>query len=626
MKRWMLSTDGGVTYDREVTPLRAVKWSWDRKLDEGQIFFRMKLNTPLLFGGEDYRFFRTWHLTSARRCSDLYVRRERLCDGGWSVLWTGLFSTGTGTWDHDTCQWETTPETQDRYTCLLDKLDKAHNVLRVGPETVYLYPAAGYEFMTNYQPGFSGGATARYGCKDPDPFAGDLNWDLAHTQAYGATGLLSLYWREAVRTECIDGVPTAPPGLGWLLQADDCAIDGTALYVRQPSAAWPFGDLVQGTCVGGVEQEPAAPCDDYLLVHECGACPYINGTPGPAFGDTLDWGCWYICLSNATADERFDRARPLEGAMNHMLANSDCGAMVARSDFFEWDPPGDADGYAAGVNYVTGSVNELNALKLLEKSDAKDPGSSEPATREDWTLKDAFLLLRQLFRVYWNIDDDGNLRLEHWHYWTFQTGLDTTAGGNASINRKNNRFQHIAEEIPRYEKITTDGAGGADFIGRAIENLGACVQGEKIMDDQVRICTDIRNLIVHPDDVSNDGFVLLACRNDSIINSVGGITDQLVSNGPVCTANLHRYYHTWDRKVWRLELNGDQVTADGILPNVQQSGVKAEFCCGMEDWQVNEGVITELGQRFLAGRPGYVDRAELDDATDVLTMTLRYAL
>ena len=83
------------------------------------------------------------------------------------------------------------------------------------------------------------------------------------------------------------------------------------------------------------------------------------------------------------------------------------------SDFFEWSPIGDTPGYVAGQNYVTGETNQVDHLVILQKSDAIDPTASNPATIGEITLKEMLQFMVETFRVYWIIDDDGNLRLEH---------------------------------------------------------------------------------------------------------------------------------------------------------------------------------------------------------------------
>ena len=91
-------------------------------------------------------------------------------------------------------------------------------------------------------------------------------------------------------------------------------------------------------------------------------------------------------------------------------------------------------------------------------------------------------------------------------------------------------------------------------------------------------------------------------------------------------ANLQRDYWTWDRPQKLGNMNGEDVTFDDTMPSIEQTGVRATYCCEMVGgWDANDTVITELGNVFLAGRRGYVEKAELDDENDLLTLTLRYS-
>ena len=104
----------------------------------------------------------------------------------------------------------------------------------------------------------------------------------------------------------------------------------------------------------------------------------------------------------------------MEGAAEYLVEQTGCPIEGVRSDFFGWDAPGDAPGYVAGENYVTGEVTQTEGLMMVQKSDVMDPSASNPATIGEMTFKEFMSMLRIMFDCYWDIDANGYIRIEHW--------------------------------------------------------------------------------------------------------------------------------------------------------------------------------------------------------------------
>lgn len=616
-KRWRLSTNGGASFDHLVEPLNSasIKFSWSRDLNAGQIFFRLRMTSPLIFDGDTFHLIYNMVRTPVRRCETVYIRQDRLCNGQWKKFWVGRFSPGSCKYVMDLCQVEVKADVFDKYTCLLDHVDDKVNLMDVAPADVlaYNYPS-NIEYLVCLD-----------GVVDPecDPASlGDNGWvSVAADTACSGASNITMYWREKLVTNCVAGVAVPPTGAGWMLLSDNCLVDGTAVYVRNPPVAWGFGAPTKVEDGSPSPTEPVGGCSSWVYMGTVLCDPF-----GPTYAHF--WTCPYDA-----SPEEYSTGRPFNTTVSYMLERTGCDVDRIVSDFFDINPKGDSPGYVSGENYITGGPNFWSDMVLLQKSDAKDPTATNPATRGEWTLKKLFDFLRSTFRVYWDIDDMGNLRLEHWHFWSSSAGIDLTDPPNGELNLAMNTFQFLSDEIPKYERLTFSEANGSDFSGLDIIYDGPCVTtDQKNLVEETRISdvtTDIGFILSDPTAIGNDGFALLACTENTGVYTViiddGAISLSPVTNAPVSKANLQAYFWTWDRYLKTGNMNGVDVTFDGIVPNLQQPDLKARFCCGMEDWEPRDTITTELGIKYLNARPAYVEKAELEDFDDRLTITPRYA-
>lgn len=610
--RFSISTNGGADWT-VVTPLNGSKLAVEqsRDLDAGQIFFRKKLTGKPLFGGADYRLLDAVRRNPTRRCEELLIKLERNC-GQWQEYWRGRFTAVGSDWDFDSCLVTVNPSTVDRYTCLLDAQERLVNILQAPPvdaEAIVLPPL---QFAACYSIGF-----VMYNCSDvSDGFTNYNEWTPAHSQVE-ALYQLNIFWRERERTECINGLPVPPIGSGWILETDSCASKGTATWIRPASIPWTFGDAVRGSMVDGV---PIPPPGDCLWVY----LGTIDEAPLNPFDPTLGLVPWYACLSSGSATE-MNRARTLQSAMALILERSECAGLSLASDFFEWDPVGDTPGYIEGINYVTGSATQTSALLILQKSDARDPGASNPATIGELSWKEAITMLRVMFRCWWDIDSAGRVRIEHWSYWLNAPVYD--------ISTQEAVVEPLAiagrsDEIPRGERPSFMEARGRDFVGKGLEYGSPCASADVLQENPGKITTDISLVIVEPDEVAKEGFVLLAATpivgGYSVILDAGALTGALVTNAPLSWANLQDAFWRHDRFLPTGLMNDEPVDFDSFLPTVQQEGVSFKACCSMLDFDAARRVNGALARRL--GVLGTVQTATLNLYTDRLSLVIRYPM
>lgn len=620
-QRWTLSFNDGATWPSTVVPMNGSKLAivQERDLENGQIFFRSKINSAIRFGRDDYQQFLDIERQGASRCNTILVRVELKCANAWQELWRGKFSTGSGKFELDRCVFEVKPDTVDRYTCILEAQSVKQNILNVPPVSAEaINIPSSIEFATCNLISL-GGCDSIYNS--------GAGWDLALEYFDSTLGRnVRLYWRERIITDCVADSPVPPPGSGWILLYDNCdgswpygecsfyPQDGQSVWVRPPSISYSFGTPVR---------EPDASC-----VFPVFAGANYNGNPNANVCTGNSVGPIYVCLGNGDTTT-FDRNRTLYDSIGYLLEKTGCGLTGIRSDFLEWNPPGDAPGYVAGYNYVTGEINQMDHLLIAQKSDIIDPTASNPATSGYTTFKDMMKALNVMAQLYWDIDDDGYLRIEHWRYWTFPVGI--TASAYPPVIEPQT-YQHLAEQIPRIERAEWMEAIGPDFIGADIYYDSPCVNSQGRDDVQEyspgKITTDIGYIMNDPTAISKDGFVILATTFDgsdySVIVAVGALSLTYVSNAPLSWANLQRDFWTWNRYLPEGNMNRQDVQFDGWRPNIEQEGVSLPLCCDILTFDAKDQVVTRLGQ-VIGGINATVETAEYSLHDYKVRMKLRYS-
>lgn len=672
-KRWMVSLDDGVSYGTEVVVLNGAEVRFVAEQQENEVFKRVKLETELLFDKAAFALLYPYEQHPGLRCTVIYIRQEVECRGMWVPRWTGRFTSGACGWDLDGCTVTVKPEVFDRYTCLLDAMDEKINVLDSPPYCATAEFDRQFDFgmvRGNWtRPDLIGGigvnSTYEYEYylrstnMDIDPGLWTLDgsaadylgngWSKAKTLFTNTdpvtmdewSTIIVVYWRERVTTLCVDGDPVEPPGTGWQLYENNCGVDGTAVYVREPVIPYTFGDPVGGGCTGGDGDpiEPATPCEggQWLTINPVGpdlpsdlgfvACTYMYFGSGTTADGSLPW---FICITGIVEQE-YCRARRMDDTIQRMLDTYNCpSATRVVSDFFEINPDGTAEGYADGINYVTGDTNTLNHLLLLQASDAIDPDASEWATLGELSLRELLEWLRIMFQVYWDITPGGVFRLEHIDYWTQVEALDLTTADALRRNAMRNRYKHLSEAAPRRERMSYQAQRTLDFVGRDIVYPAACATGE-VKQESVTVFADLAYLVGDPDAVSREGFVMLACTEIdgtpdptySVIVDTGILLPNPVTNHPLAWSTLHdRYFRSW-RYVRSGELNGVTTNFE-VRPTIEQDGLVTDVCCDNLTWDGSGTVKTELGEQYLAMRQGLVHKATWDDTDDIIRLTLRY--
>ena len=178
--------------------------------------------------------------------------------------------------------------------------------------------------------------------------------------------------------------------------------------------------------------------------------------------------------------------------------------------------------------------NPLNGIEqtifITPKSNVISLGYDQPAQKAPITLKRVLDMLRDCFRCYWFIDDNNRFRIEHIKYFmnggaysgTPVIGRDLTEE-TVPRNGKEWAFGTSQYQFDKPEMAARYQFGWMDdvtqlFEGNPLDIVSRYVNPENIEQiDISQFTSDIDYIILNPGEISKEGFVLLAAKNNNYI-------------------------------------------------------------------------------------------------------------
>lgn len=234
-----------------------------------------------------------------------------------------------------------------------------------------------------------------------------------------------------------------------------------------------------------------------------------------------------------------------------------------------------------GTNPLT---NIDQSIYITPKSNILVSGYDQPAQKAPITLKRVLEMLRDCFRCYWFIDENKRFRIEHISWFMRgesyteepSVGIDLTAqkvtrnGKPWAYARSQYQFNK-PETAGRYEFAWMDDATEV-FDGFPIDIISKFVNQENIEEVSIQqFSSDIDFILLNPESISQDGFVLLAAEwagrvrrlhyEQFTIDITQGIQVN-AQNGWVAFAYLQKYY-AYDLPAPKYSINGIVKTALG---------------------------------------------------------------
>jgi len=580
----------------EVFPLNLKECEKRKELQQGEFFYREKLSGSIKFanrakeGITDYTYLSGIE-DGANRCSLFLIDIYRKCQAGeaFELFFSGQFTLNDGFWDRDSCFYETEISPNDIYSCLFDNNEDV-NILDV--ET-WVETVARLEASIEYIEcdGFNTAAIAGDNDRCPP--------DLVALYTDGSTSAPAF-----VDDSCIT------PGEWWIFKTVYTTVTSTPTFVVNVRTTW-FRQVETTLDIGGVPNSP--PGTGWYVI----SATDIGGQPATKWGRDPLGGSYVYAWSHDCGDlsvtgtavitnpVTYSRNRWLFGALEH-VAGVQCGAINGvKSDFFEWNPPGDTPGYVAGTNYVTGLTNQYNLLTIGQTSDFVGV-TTEAATKGMIKIKNFLDLVKEMFNCGWWITADNYIRFEHVSAINKIPGLNFVTLDGGKWIKRNNKYKWKKDGMVSQETYWWSQAKYEDFIGRPIVYTAECLnkkasESEK-RHDLTMVTTDLRFIQNSPLESIKTGFVILANEEQSpgvyeIINYTGVITQQLWNNAPLSWANLHDNLHRHYRITWVGKMNG----FSDVFMSVQRFKAQDEFsyltCCNEDS--IGEEITTQLGIGWL---------------------------
>ena len=172
-------------------------------------------------------------------------------------------------------------------------------------------------------------------------------------------------------------------------------------------------------------------------------------------------------------------------------------------------------------------TNVPQTLLISPKSNAINSGYDQPAQKAPITLKDVLNMLRDCFRCYWFIDENNKFRIEHISWFmnggtytpgTPSVGIDLTkeivSRNGKPWSYARNQYQFDKPDMAaRYQFGWMDDVT-EPFEGSPIDIISKYVNPDNIENiDIAQFTSDIDYILLQPNTISKDGFVLLGAIN-----------------------------------------------------------------------------------------------------------------
>jgi hypothetical protein len=363
--------------------------------------------------------------------------------------------------------------------------------------------------------------------------------------------------------------------------------------------------------------------------------------------ETISCGCNWVLIDGDLANDESSCAYGLpyywcaDGTLYDIINNSSlesvvnyvkdaiCTGLDIKSDFFEWDAPGDTIGYVAGINYVTGLSNQLRYLGLvpLRAMIYSFTGNTDflnSTADEVVSWKDIETIFREVFNAYWFIDTNGNLRVEHISWFNRYVTYDLTDAYYSKYSSGKNIYSYDKSKAPKYERFKWQIATNTDFIGAEIRYSGNCIETDPKTNVKIYsldfITTDLTELASLGEQMGRKGFALI-CYNSSntVATEQGKISGLFPPNAHLSWANLHYNYFRHARVLYNGNMNLIETAFLSTIKYKTQTDVSFPLCCTDVLNPFVDLVTTRIGDGVISG-------TEFSFKNDMVKITLLYDL
>ncbi len=602
--------------------------------EDGCAGLRIKYSGELTLKGTDFDYVHAIELSDIYRKLTIEIYRE--VEGFDRLLWSGYFTPFTCKWNlqNSTCSF--TPTVTDDYNAVIEDWELEKNILDLpsgitNPEWYYFVQEniGDIEILTIEQNmNFSEDLTG-YQSTFPHPWPANINAYnsvTASNRSYGFNGKffapryiadvtvgyewgfneLPIVSDQLVYTDHyilykVEYIPNETAMAQYklrmtLIRMVEITLDVNGAAVPPTTGIWYEHSA---TTLAGL------PAHKYVRLY-AETLAIFNVTK-KMFRTQNDDGSFYFKLQLQDGDS-YNRGRWLKDVLQYFL--TDFG-LTLKSDFFQ-----------SNVNPVTlESDNPTRLLQLLQKSDAKNPTSTEPATNGRIKFSDLITDLCNIFNLQWYVTGQYFI-MEHVSTLDEQFAIDAT--GKYNYNKRN--YTYIADQIPRRVAWSwMDDTDDLDFTGVPVEYDVANSSGRnKDNTQEIRIGTistdlnQMRDTILKAN-VANGGFCLVALTGGNggysgifyVRDIVGKLTGLLKVNGYLSFSNIVEKFWRHKAHMPTAKMNGETTTMLSVRRRRRQDSIVFPYT----ELTGHELVKTELGW-------GEIEDAEIDLRTMTITTTL----
>lgn len=535
--------------------------TWEKE-DLPRYDFKQKLKDITLVGEDFNKFYAIEK--SDNRCDRFLFKVILECTGASDhIIFDGYFSMSKGKWDLDECKVVFNINWNDPYECI-DKNDEEYNMFDRGLNRPDVN--LGVSFRIGHYACWSD----NFGGVPCDAFElGLLQWTLIEYVQATPELVHYRFFRNELFCDC-----DFDPGDDWV-EVFPCT-DGVKVYAK------PFDiDNNSGTV------------DAFLSsIGTVDAPPFLQEV------SVIDNGMSFFDL------------------LQNLLFEI-CPGTVIVSDFFQYNPENPSQ-----INYVNNQENLLTNIFIFQKSDVKRHYASNNASKGLVKFKKKLEQICQMTNCGYKFID-GKLRIEHVSWFQTDLGLNLLSFDNALI-QGTKKYEYDLSKVSDKEAFEFMESGNEDFIGHPITYDNGCFDGNNKADNDIKIediTTDLLYCLENPassnSNVSDDGFVLLACdNNNNVITSIGILSGQNVMNYPLTWSYLHENFFRHGRFELEGTLNDQPTTFESKLPQIKQEKFSAVLPCKYIKWfDPLDKIRGQLGY-------GYVSNAELVLSQCVLNLEL----
>jgi len=582
--------------NKEFKPLNTGNFTLDWQLvtDAGAYHYTKSLNGAVNFGEQAYSL-----ISKYGDCQKILFRIDETCGQNTFTIYDGFFTNRAAKWNPDLKILEVEMSNNTLYDCLTRNYDKTFNFL----ETPNIVSS---EFIDSPQYQFIVDPIPTSNITYNKPFYGSEATFSGGNRPYAGIGtppnvqFFALFVREVITTYCQGGEPQQPEGTGWEILLNACEAKGVTTWYRKP-------DLFNPITVPAIAFErptctplPCTPTPPPVTANE--RWFLINTLEFPADNYSVSF---YIDL-NELEGELIDlnNGRLLLDVLNYGLNKIGCEDLDIQSIFLN-----------AEINPVTGnSPSSTQGIQLHAISDIKQPDATEPATREDTTVK-AILesYISGKLNCFWYIDEGTDrLIIEHYKDLFNQGQIDITA-----FQKFKNSFEYDNTDVPTAEEFETFD-DSIDFTGVPILYNNPCADGVKTYPND-GFFSEV-DQIIRADDYPNDGIVAItpdSLTQDGARAENGAITGDYRANMPQAMANLHSKFWGYYRPFDFGNLNFNPTEFDQPKPVKVLEDVEIDNCCFFDFNPRSEFIGNDFDK-------GQLDNASFSFTTRKFTLKIKY--